>query len=212
MGNWVSKGVNWLRGGEGPNFVDEGRRPKARPITARPDITAAKTEEERLRKEALKLMLESEGRIRGEGETIEGRLRGEHGRAFAGAVGRRAGRASGGGALSALSGVQTDLSRQAAEARAGIAERLDQAKANRIQFQRETMKSSEQLSADASAVSSEVDSLQDKHTRWGRLNKGKYRQAVGKYLASQGIEPGTAQYKAATDQMEQNIRDAWWTD
>jgi len=174
--------------------------------TRRTDIEAAQAEEARLREAALGRLRSAEERIAGEAQTLEGRLRAEQGRAFSAAVGRRAGRAMGGGALAALSGTQADLSRQAAEARSALDARADQAAMDRIQFERETMKTSEQMTADATAARSEVNSLADEHTSWGFLNKGDFRAAIKQYLFDNGIPEGSPAYRAAIDQGEEIIR------
>ena len=150
-------------------------------------IAAARMEEDRLRQEGLGLYDQTIGMMEDEQKKVQRDLRSGVDRAASQSFGRGLGRARSGGALRGQSQLEMDLRRQAGEARRAYQTDLQQTKADKLAFERKTMKSSAQLQKEMGDHKAAVKQLYDDYRTLGVLNNTDFNRRVDAYINRMGL-------------------------
>ena len=164
-------------------------------------IAAAEMQEERLRQEGLGLYDQTIGMMEAEQQNVQRNLRAGVDRAASQTFGRGLGRGRSGGALRGQSQLEMDLRRQAGEARRAYQTDLQQTKADKLAFERKTMKTSTQLRAEAADHTQAIDDAYDTATFLGFMNDQKFNEEIIAYIDRMGLkgEQANAVRTAADD-------------
>lgn len=155
-------------------------------------LKKAQSEEERLRQAALSRMDARSAQLAQEGTDLERNIAAAAGRGAAAAAGRRSGMAGGGGKMAALSGIESDLALQAAEARAGLSQRQYDQEMGRLQFERETMKSEAQTKQERMDNEAKLKEFYDASRTFGVLDEKAFEKRVDDYIRNMNISGSDA--------------------
>ena len=165
---------------------------KKRQEESQSGLRKAQSEEERLRQAAMSRMDARSAQLAQEGTDLERNIAAAAGRGAAAAAGRRSGMAGGGGKMAALSGIESDLALQAAEARAGLSQRQYDQEMGRLQFERETMKSEAQTKQERMDNEAKLKSLYDESRTLGVLDEDGFKRRVNDYIRSMNLSESDA--------------------
>ena len=175
-------------------------------------VSEAEAKEEQLRQAVMARMDKRGSTLDSEASDMEKSLAAAAGRGAAAASGRRAGMASGGGKLRALSGIESDLSLQASEARAGIADKRFGHDLERLQFERETMKDSTQQKQEKLDVTEKVDAMAGSSKTLGYLDEGLLVSNAEAYARDMGWETDSTEYADLMRKVQDRINNESWLD
>lgn len=156
------------------------------------ELEEAGAEEDRLREAVISRLGAREKRIEDQrGEMLQD-LSAAQGRAATQAYGRQAGRASGGGKLAALSGVEMDIERAGREIHRQQDEKAHEAAMDKLSFERGTMKTKEQLRDEAREFGTQADQLVADASTLGFLNASSLNKSVEEYIEVNGLDANQA--------------------
>ena len=150
-------------------------------------LRQAELDERRLNRAVLRRYDDRTRRLEEEEGRVQRDLSAGVERATSQAFGRRLGRARGGGAVRMQAQLQSDLTRQAGEARRSFREQIEQNQMDKLTAERAMMKDKNQLQVEMKQHADKLDELYDDATLAGVMNDTKFKKDVRNYINEMGL-------------------------